>query len=77
MSCERCGAPGRVTCDACYRETLDGLLGSASWRYVAAGRPGDIPGETLLCTVARERARLTGLGGADGARQRLAARRLS
>lgn len=74
-TCERCGGAVGVACDPCYAETLDGLLGSASWRFMAAGRAGDVPGETLLTTIARERARLTGLGGADGARARLGVRR--
>ncbi len=71
--CERCGAPAEfgVACDPCQIATYDALLASRVWRENASGRRGDIPGESLLATVARERAALCELGGADGARERL------
>ncbi len=74
-TCELCGIGirdgGSVACDDCHRDRLDKLLASAVWRENAATRRGDIEGESLLATIARERAALTGLGGADGARKRL------
>jgi hypothetical protein len=59
----------------CLRAFLDDLLRSPEWRQSATMRAGDRKGETLLATVARERAALCGLGGADGAARRLRAER--
>lgn len=57
-TCECCGAdagPGGVTCRPCTAARLDALLDSAGWRQVAATRTGDLPGETMLDTIRRER----------------------
>ena len=56
-TCECCGAPTRagVTCDPCEAARLDALLQSSVWRENAKTRTGDMPGETMLDTIVRER----------------------
>lgn len=61
LTCEVCATPvpaHGVTCDACHAARLDGLLRSKAWRDVAATRSGDLPGESMLDTVVRERGAL-------------------
>lgn len=74
-TCERCGADAGeagVFCVPCRVALYDSLLRSAIWRKIAAGRRGDMAGESLLATIARERAALCSGGGVEGARARLA-----
>lgn len=58
FTCEVCNAPAGahgVTCNPCQAARLDSLLKSRAWREVAATRSGDLPGETLLDTIRREK----------------------
>jgi len=60
-SCEACGRPaGKVgiRCNPCAIVELDFILSNKMWLKVRGPTPGDLPGETLVDTLRRERAAL-------------------